>query len=244
MQVAVVQSSCQTMALTGSEKLRDQLGLGDMSGTGNSDVMRNIPATLPTTERTPLFVSAHVDDRDLLDNRSRKDTESNRKWIIVSAIATIFVVCTIFYFTKTTVREILFGPTTDSQQLNNLGFEHSDVLLRPYSVKDPREYNIYPIDRSDDSKPGEVLENVISTHSAIPTNAWCENFLLGSGVSENNHVYQIPYVVDAAGPAPGIRTHPVRAQASAREVMVRDLNLNDPIYCHPYSRIGLFECSL
>uniref|UniRef100_A0A7S4SAK7 glucan endo-1,3-beta-D-glucosidase n=2 Tax=Ditylum brightwellii TaxID=49249 RepID=A0A7S4SAK7_9STRA len=103
----------------------------------------------------------------------------------------------------------------------------SDPL--PFSLIGPDEIGFTTHHRSDDSLPGEVFgswrhsvgqsKNVKSKprnenrmkekHAAMPTNMWYENLLIGSinqkRVTENNRAYTIPYIVDFAGPIPGIR---------------------------------------
>lgn len=61
----------------------------------------------------------------------------------------------------------------------------------------------------------------------LPTNSWCENLFLGPSSSlENNHVFQVPYIIDLAGIIQGPRTHPTRVQANDRAVMMTYEPLN------------------
>jgi hypothetical protein len=173
------------------------------------------PATWPATEITPLFIGSE-------DERSQSSPSIGSKkalyiTLIVFSLIVVFVLYQIPSF-NSRVLKIIHGES--SNQLDGMGFDHSDTLMKPFSYSNPTDHDFYPIDRAWDSMPGEVLSNVGAQHKTLPTNAWCENFFLGSGTTENNHVYQIPYVVDTIGPSPGIRTHPVRAQASNREVIV------------------------
>jgi hypothetical protein len=48
----------------------------------------------------------------------------------------------------------------------------------------------------------------------------CESLFIGNGKHEYNRIFQIPYVIDAAGVVPGIRAKPARIQSDSREVMV------------------------
>jgi hypothetical protein len=79
----------------------------------------------------------------------------------------------------------------------------------PFSVMDPHDLGFTYVDRPEISKPGEVFRNLRSSGAPLPTNSWCENFLLGSGHNNaaENKVFTIPYVLDTAGPIPGVRTH-------------------------------------
>ena len=90
----------------------------------------------------------------------------------------------------------------------------------PFSTVDPHDLGFTYIDRPEISKPGEVLRNLRSSGIPLPTNTWCENFLLGEGHnnSPQNKVFQIPYVLDTAGTIPGIRTHASHVFGTATSV--------------------------
>jgi len=98
----------------------------------------------------------------------------------------------------------------------------SAVLLdhevhRPFSTVDPvSSLKLYPFERPKSSSPGTVFGKLQNGESgngesgkyALPTNQWYENMLLlpdAMDPGETHHVYSLPYVVDAAGPIPGIR---------------------------------------
>ena len=66
-----------------------------------------------------------------------------------------------------------------------------------------------------------INNNVIDR--AYPTNAWYQNFLLLTDAEEpqeRHRVYAIPYVVDAAGPIPGVRVHPNHITGSTDVVQI------------------------
>lgn len=90
----------------------------------------------------------------------------------------------------------------------------------PFSYLDPHDAGFAYIDRPPESRPGEIFRNMRNTGQPLPTNSWCENLFLGGvhQTDQTNKVYQIPYVVDTAGPVPGVRTHPVHVQSSALSV--------------------------
>lgn len=147
-------------------------------------------------------------------------TESNKKRIVLAMIVTtIFISLILFVRNFEEKHEPHYSPV-DPNHLNDFGFDKADILQRPFSAEDPRRYGFLDAERSEDSKPGSIMSIVREEYTALPTNSWCENLLLGPGTTENNHVYQLPYLVDAAGPVPGLRTHPVRTKASFRDVMV------------------------
>ena len=90
----------------------------------------------------------------------------------------------------------------------------------PFSELDPHDAGFTYVDRPPESRPSEIFRNVRNSGQPLPTNSWCENLFLG-GIhqrSPENNVYQIPYVIDTAGPVPGIRTHPVHVQSNALSV--------------------------
>jgi len=70
----------------------------------------------------------------------------------------------------------------------------------PFSSLDPRSLGILEIDRAESSRPGRVFGDLRHMHIPLPTNSWCKNLFLGfTNESPNNNVFQLPYVVDAAG---------------------------------------------
>ena len=86
----------------------------------------------------------------------------------------------------------------------------ADDYQRPFSTLDPMQDLGLP-EFHHSTKPSFVLNKYMERYShkrAIPTNAWYQNFLLlneGAEPSLVHRAYAIPYVVDAAGPIPGLR---------------------------------------
>lgn len=94
----------------------------------------------------------------------------------------------------------------------------------PFSTFDPRDLGFLGLQRPDESKPGAVFGDLSKDSHPLPTNSWYENFLLGAAYSgQENKVFQVPYILDTAGPIAGVRTHPCHVQADSRSVMVRYL---------------------
>lgn len=92
----------------------------------------------------------------------------------------------------------------------------------PFSTVDPTSLGFIGIDRPFSSQPGPIFGDLLSRETPLPTNSWYENFLLGQTTTDpENKVFQVPYVLDTAGPIPGIRTHSTHVQASNRAIMVR-----------------------
>jgi hypothetical protein len=91
----------------------------------------------------------------------------------------------------------------------------------PFSRVDPATLNITGVERPAVSYPGRVFGKLLDKDIPLPTNAWFENFLLGPGDDpDGNKIFQVPYILDMAGPIPGIRTHACHVQANGRAVMV------------------------
>lgn len=98
----------------------------------------------------------------------------------------------------------------------------------PFSYVDPTTLGILSIDRPASSKPGRILDNLISVDpesripdTPLPTNTWYQNLILGdSNIDPENKIFQIPHIIDTAGYIRGIRTHPCHMQANDRMVMV------------------------
>lgn len=91
----------------------------------------------------------------------------------------------------------------------------------PFSIIDPQSIGFRYIDRPESSRPGDIFKNVMDLKMALPTNSWCENFFLGSDNNEpENKVFQLPYIIDTAGPIVGLRTHPAHMLANDRQVQM------------------------
>lgn len=104
----------------------------------------------------------------------------------------------------------------------------------PFSDLTPAELGFHPYPRPSSSRPGTVfgswrhgpqlttttgtslssrlrlgLRSSDSQGTAMPTNAWYQNLLLGSvnegHLTPNNRAYTVPYILDFVGPVPGIR---------------------------------------
>lgn len=91
----------------------------------------------------------------------------------------------------------------------------------PFSIVDPTTIGVIGIERPSISLPGKAFGNLVDKDIPLPTNTWFENFMLGPGDDENgNKVFQVPYILDTAGPIAGVRTHACHVQANDRMVMV------------------------
>lgn len=94
---------------------------------------------------------------------------------------------------------------------------------RTFSTLDPvRDLGLVEFERPSSSRPPKVLTNKMKKQTAFPTNAWYQNLLLlrNGKPSQNHRAYAIPYVLDAAGPVPGLRVHPNHVGASTNQFQV------------------------
>lgn len=122
-------------------------------------------------------------------------------------------------YQNTTVSTILSPPVMTSAWSSK---------SEPFSTIDPTSIGILSIDRPASSKPGPILSNLIgedpfshAPDTPLPTNTWYQNLILGNSNNDpENKIFQIPYIIDAAGYIAGLRTHPCHLQANDRMVMV------------------------
>jgi hypothetical protein len=99
-----------------------------------------------------------------------------------------------------------------------LGFGPA-MNIEPYSEMDPRQMNFSGITRPD-NLPGKAFGDLRKRKLALPTNSWCENLLYGNHLNRaTNKAFQVPYIVDTAGPITGIRYHGATMQANDRMVI-------------------------
>jgi hypothetical protein len=113
---------------------------------------------------------------------------------------------------------ILLFPREQSRS-DDLKFA-SSVHPPPFSKLHPvQDLEVFQINRPIQSQPSSRLDPI--NDRAIPTNSWYQNLLMlrADETPSNLHrTYPIPYVVDAAGPIPGLRVHSHHLDASDRGV--------------------------
>jgi hypothetical protein len=61
---------------------------------------------------------------------------------------------------------------------------------------------------------------LLTAQTPLPTNSWFENLVLGDLLNDEttSRVFSIPYMLDTAGPVPGVRTHGTGVKATANTV--------------------------
>lgn len=98
-----------------------------------------------------------------------------------------------------------------------LPYGPSKVTRAPFSKLDPvKDLGLHAYDRPKENKPARPLTKGLKNAKTFPTNAWYQSLLMPEGEPNVLHrANAIPYVVDAAGPMPGLRVHPNHIEASS-----------------------------
>lgn len=94
----------------------------------------------------------------------------------------------------------------------------------PFSTLDPvHDLGLYDFNRPKSSKPSQVITFTKPSKKSYPTNTWYQSLLMVGSDEEptvTHRAYAIPYVLDAAGPVPGLRVHPNHIDASSSVVQL------------------------
>jgi hypothetical protein len=157
---------------------------------------------------------------DIQMQHSQSETRKNRFGVVALTVF-VGIVC---------LRAALASSYMTANIQNEEPIEGSAWSSRaePFSNVNPVSLGIQLVDRPQSSQPGEILANLIG-HNAetdgpitpLPTNSWFQNLLLGdSQTTQENKIFQIPYIIDTAGFIPGVRTHPCHLQGNDRMVLV------------------------
>lgn len=160
----------------------------------------------------------HGHNKNEVAHENAKSTGSRHRILrrrnVILAVIAAFIATSLFYWLVSNQKHAFpFSPEGPKKAREYRRFS----TLHP--VKD---LGLYDYDRPSASKPpyplvkglGEDVKN-------YPTNAWYQNMLMVTDEPESIHrTYTIPYIVDAAGPAPGLRVHPNHIAASSFVVQV------------------------
>jgi hypothetical protein len=86
----------------------------------------------------------------------------------------------------------------------------------PFSKLHPvKDLGLYDYTRPKMSSPQSPITEGLKNAKIFPTNAWYQSLLMPADEPEVIHrAYAIPYIVDAAGPVPGMRIHGNHVDAS------------------------------
>lgn len=150
------------------------------------------------------------------ENLVSSDEEGPKK----SRVMFIAGSCVLAVFSLTVIFSLAAGKETPSMEKGAWSSK-----AEPFSNMDPVNLGFKPILRPKVSLPGAVFGDIYQSGSKdnkpLPTNAWYQNFLLGTPTSntKDNSVFAVPYVVDVAGLIPGLRSHACTVMAN--KAMVR-----------------------
>jgi hypothetical protein len=133
--------------------------------------------------------------------------------------------------------------------------DDSESKSAPFSALDPvTDLGLFKFTRPEESSPSSRLK---LSQRTLPTNAWYQNLLLlqpNQEPSQLHRVYTIPYVVDTAGPIPGLRIHAHHLDATSTTVTLavtepyavtlgatREISLNTQEDTNGYSVVAATE---
>jgi hypothetical protein len=111
--------------------------------------------------------------------------------------------------------------STDKESSGLSAFGNKRDPRAPFSTLDPvKDLGLEDFDRPKGSKPARVVTDG-SSRKNYPTNSWYQSLLMPAGEPDMTHrAYAIPYIVDAAGPMPGLRIHANHIDASSSVVQL------------------------
>ena len=162
--------------------------------------------------------------RDMNDScdrlyKLRREDHPLRRWVLVCSMIAIVAVTILFVLPTLGGEDTKSGNTSDKSHEEETGDGP-----RSFSTLDPvRDLGLSDFARPVDSRPSKVLTRLAGKNKAFPTNAWYQNLLLlrdDEKPSVDHRAYTIPYVVDMAGPVPGLRVHPNSVGASTNVVQL------------------------
>ena len=92
---------------------------------------------------------------------------------------------------------------------------------KPFSQLDPvYDLHLHGFDRNADTSPPLNVYRP-NADAAVPTNEWYQNLLINHAeTTELQRVYAVPYMVDLAGPIPGLQIHPNHIDASSNVIQL------------------------
>ena len=108
-------------------------------------------------------------------------------------------------------------PTYESPLIHMSNYSHP----KPFSRLDPvYDLHLYGFVRNDDTSPPPYIYRPFAD-VAVPTNEWYQNLLIAHyETTELQRVYAVPYMVDVAGPIPGLQIHPNHVDASSTVIQL------------------------
>jgi hypothetical protein len=167
----------------------------------------------------PLF-SQSVYSRLASNPNKTKNYKEKRIFLITLSLFLSFILFYLFVFPSTSL-STSSGFFIPADRLPILHASWSSKSA-PFSTVDPQALGVIGLDRPSVSMPAPVFDGLLKQDIPLPTNAWYENFFIGTPTTDpdGSKVFQVPYIMDIASVIPGIRTHACHVQAFGRQVMM------------------------
>jgi hypothetical protein len=173
------------------------------------------------TEARQLLEVSGTKDSFLDNGRSRKIAifyRNNRNVLLGVALVALFAIAAF----AMPWHSVAHGDDT-SRPGHPDGFatKYHGSLSKLHPVDD---LGLYSFSRDKGSSPPSALTKGAEKNGGwanYPTNAWYQNILMMDDEPSNIHrIYAVPFVLDPAGPIPGVRVHPNHIQASTAVVQL------------------------
>jgi hypothetical protein len=186
--------------------------------------LTNYPSPSPaSTDRSTyaMLRSDHVSDEHYAGsidveqkspNHSGSPSCYNRNSMFLKILSAILILSIAFMYMRSKSSESLSIP-----QAIGMKYAHP----KPFSKLDPvYDLHLYGFDRNADTSPPPYISRP-NADAAVPTNEWYQNLLLNHvETTELQRVYAVPYMVDLAGPIPGLQIHPNHIDASSNVIQL------------------------
>jgi hypothetical protein len=187
-------------------------------GDSNDRYEREVMTFSSPAAAVPLF-SQSVYSR-LSNNHCRnKNYKEKRIFLITLSLFLSFILLYVFVFQSSSLSSSEFFIPSDHLPILHAAWSSKAA---PFSTVDPQALGVIGLDRPSVSMPAPVFDGLLKQDIPLPTNAWYENFFLGSPTTDpdGSKVFQVPYIIDIASVIPGVRTHACHVQAFGRQVMM------------------------
>lgn len=131
-------------------------------------------------------------------------------WLRILSVILILAIACMFMRSKS-------SESTSIPPASDMTYTHP----KPFSKLDPvYDLHLYGFDRNADTSPPPYIDRP-NADAAVPTNEWYQNLLLNHAeTTELQRVYAVPYMVDLAGPIPGLQIHPNHIDASSNVIQL------------------------
>jgi hypothetical protein len=147
---------------------------------------------------------------------------SNNRKVLLTLTMTVFLAIGFASFAPNNKSNISLPSHEPEIPLVALSNTFSYVSPQPFSKLDPiSDMNLLGVARdANTGPPGNIFR--FDEMTAVPTNMWYQNLLLHheGEPSELQRVYTIPYMIDLAGPIPGMQLHPNHMDATSNVIQL------------------------